>query len=621
MGDSCTSAPDSAAQLTQIAGDVGQLSRIIEVQGGQLAWLVGAGASAMSNIPTASALILRFKHELYCSLNGLDVQDVDPSDKRVRKLIEDYFNGRNGLPPIGDPDEYSIAFETVYPSADARADFIAALCRGRRPNYGHYVLAALMAVERLGVAFTTNFDDLIESGAQSLFDSAAIDPRPTVVVAGLGEPDLASRALHKSTWPLIAKLHGDFRSVRLKNTVAELTQQDEEMRRVFRSACNRFGLVIVGYSGRDQSVMTVLAQALDDAGSFPAGINWCYRLTEPPADTVVEFLTAAAATGRTVMAVPVDNFIEFAGTIERAVRFPANVRTDLAQRRPPAIVTPAPFPTGHTRSYPILRLNAVPVMMPSQVQRLSENAPSDLAAINEAVRRARIRALVARRSGGQLVAVGHDAQLAEVLRPLGISLTEQLEELNWGAATVDPADLGLALDAITIGLGRTDGLRHVLSRRAHQVRVADSKLSSLERLRSACGSLMGTVPRTSLAWAEAVQLTIERRNAIWWLLVGPEIWVSPASGPVTDENRDDWRADRAAAAEFVRNRRATRYNREANAILDAWVRLLCNGRGPREVRTWNLVPGDGIDPAFTIGGLTAFSHPLTGSEPITRSPL
>jgi hypothetical protein len=217
-----------------------------------------------------------------------------------------------------------------------------------------------------------------------------------------------------------------------------------------------------------------------------------------------------------------------------------------------------------------------------------------------------------------LVAVGDENQIAIALAPTGVTVADEIDNFDWDQSIVDPADLGLAIDALTIGLGRTEGLRHVLSRRGHQVRVGDPKVASLERLRSACVSLGGVVPKTALTWAEAVALSIERRNGSWWLLTVPEIWISPPATAPTDENRAQRRADQAAAAEFTRNRRATRYNKNVNAILDAWVRLLCGGRGPREVRTWNLGNSDGVDPTFEIGGLTAFSRPLdNGSRETT----
>ncbi|MDA8385159.1 MAG: SIR2 family protein [Actinomycetota bacterium] len=612
MSDASASPSDLAGTPGEFLGDVNQLARVVDVQGAQLAWFLGAGASAMSDIPTAGALILRFKQELYCAAHQLDVQDINPGDPRTRALIEGYFDGRNGLPPLGDPEEYSVAFETAYPSPDLRADLIADLCRGRGPNYGHYLLAALMAAGRLHVVFSTNFDDLVEAGAHSLFELAGVTPRPSLAVAGLGEPELASRALQKSSFPLVAKLHGDFRSVRLKNSVAELAVQDVEMRHVLRSALGRFGLVVAGYSGRDRSVMEVLTDALDDKGSFPAGIYWCHRPNDPPGQEVTDFLTAARTAGRTAFAVPVDNFIELAGAIERGVRLPENLRRCLADRRPTPVLTTAPLPTGPTRPYPILRLNALPLTrLPNEVRTLQEQSPCDLAEAQQAIRAGRVRGLIARRSGGQLIAVGHEAQLSEALRPLGVSVTNRTETLNWDTEILDPADHGLALDALTLGLGRTDGLRHVLARRGHQVRVADAKSSSLARLKSACGgTLSGTVPKTSLHWAEAVGLNIERRQGVWWLLVVPEIWISPPRGVPSPEDRAVRRAEQLTSGAFVQKRRATRYNRDANAILDAWVRLLCTGLAPREIKTWNLGPTEGLDPIFEVDGHTAFSRPL-----------
>jgi len=72
-----------------------------------------------------------------------------------------------------------------------------------------------------------------------------------------------------------------------------------------------------------------------------------------------------------------------------------------------------------------------------------------------------------------------------------------------------------------------------------------------------------------------------------------------------------WPADQQRqAAEFVRERLATRYNRDYNRLLEAWVGLLARGGEPRTVRTWNLPDGAGVDPAFELYSVTAFSRPL-----------
>lgn len=175
----------SDARLAEVRGELSTFARSFGVRGARLPWLLGAGASAMSDIPTAGALTYRFKHALYCSTNNLGIQEVDATDKHVRARIERYFDGQHGLPPVGDPDEYAVAFEAMYPSPDVRTDYIAELVRSKRPNFGHYVLAALMASDLLQVVFTTNFDDLPEQAAHALLDSDIVDPRRPIVVAGL----------------------------------------------------------------------------------------------------------------------------------------------------------------------------------------------------------------------------------------------------------------------------------------------------------------------------------------------------------------------------------------------------------------------------------------------------
>jgi hypothetical protein len=199
-------------------------------------------------------------------------------------------------------------------------------------------------------------------------------------------------------------------------------------------------------------------------------------------------------------------------------------------------------------------------------------------------------------------------------------VTSDLVAFAWDAPEVDGADIGLALDALTLGLGRGEGLRHVLARRGHLVRAEDGDHPALDGLRRACeDSVLGVVPRTYLSWAEAVGLTLERRNGAWWLLLTPEIWVAPRpDGPSLPGAGVDWRGwpkeQQQRAAEFVRERLATRYNRDTNRLLEAWVGLLARGGEPRTVRTWNLPEGSGVDPTFEVYPVTAFSRPLSAWE-------
>jgi hypothetical protein len=578
----------------------------------------------MSDVKTAAALIFQFKVELYCSTHGIAVQEFDSSDPAVRTLVEGYFDGRNGMPPKGHPDEYAVAFEMAYPSASARADFIHKLVATARPNFGHWTLAALMAADLVRVVFSTNFDDLPEQAARALLDSALVDPRRPVTVADLYRAPVARQALKNEAWPLIAKLHGDFQAERLKNIRSELQEQDADMRAALLESCRRSGLIVAGYSGRDESVMAVLHDALTQPEPFPGGLFWCYRPTGPPNKPVLELLHQARQHGVQAEAIPVDNFVELASTLERSVQFPDPVRRWLVKRRPPTILQPAPLPTGPTSRFPVLRLNALPVgRLPTHARRIIEDHPVDLAAAQQAIRSSRARALVGRRSTGELVGLGDDTELAQALRPVGARVAAGLVAFAWDAADVDGADLGLVLDALTLGLGRGGGLRHVLTRRrGHLVRVNEGNHPALDGLRRACnGTVEGIVPRTYLPWAEAIALTLERRNDAWWLLLTPEIWVAPRpdGGPALPDPNVDWRGwpaeQQQQAAEYVRERLATRYNRDTNRLLEAWVGLIARGSEPRIIRTWNLPDGTGIDPTFELYSVTAFSRPLAAWEP------
>src|SRR6266511_4340008 len=73
-----------------------------------------------------------------------------------------------------------------------------------------------------------------------------------LTVADLERHELAQRALAESRFPLLVKLHGDFHSARLKNTTAELQEQAARLRQALLEGSRRFGLAVVGYSGRDQ---------------------------------------------------------------------------------------------------------------------------------------------------------------------------------------------------------------------------------------------------------------------------------------------------------------------------------------------------------------------------------
>ena len=126
------------------------------------------------------------------------------------------------------------------------------------PSYGHLALAALLKLDKARIVWTVNFERTIEDAAVGVFRTTA-----KVTVVTPENAVVGRQALEEGRWPIILKPHGDFQSRRLKNTSAELQKQDEELRGLLVDSSARQGLALIGYSGRDQSVMDALAEAVD----------------------------------------------------------------------------------------------------------------------------------------------------------------------------------------------------------------------------------------------------------------------------------------------------------------------------------------------------------------------
>ena len=87
--------------------DLGTFSRQWAVEGRRIAWLFGAGASASAQVPTAGRVVLDLLSRLYADAHHLVHQDLNLGDEDTRRSILAYYDGINGMPPIGDPSDYS----------------------------------------------------------------------------------------------------------------------------------------------------------------------------------------------------------------------------------------------------------------------------------------------------------------------------------------------------------------------------------------------------------------------------------------------------------------------------------------------------------------------------------
>src|SRR5439155_11624470 len=118
-----------------------------------------------------------------------------------------------------------------------------------------------------------------------------------LAVASLGSADAARESINDALRPLLGKLHGDYMHRRLKNTRPELQEQDATLRGALVDMCTHSGLVVVGYSGRDRSVMEALREATISGRGFPGGLFWVRRSVARILPAVTQLLADARGNG------------------------------------------------------------------------------------------------------------------------------------------------------------------------------------------------------------------------------------------------------------------------------------------------------------------------------------
>lgn len=577
----------------------------------QFAWFLGAGASASARIPTGYDMITDFKATLFCQGSGTPRREIDPSDPIWKARIDLFISQQGTLPAAGDPTEYARAFEAVYPSIEDRRTYIAQKVQQGRPSFAHRVLACMLVTGKVPCVFTTNFDNLVESATTIARSKVDPDKHKDMTVAAIDSADRAARCVRENDWPLLAKIHGDFQSEDLKNTEEELATQDEKMRKVLVTCVGRFALVVVGYSGRDSSVMRALAEALTVDGAYPGGIYWMTRSPTSLLPAVQDFLEAAVARGVNAHLLVVDTFDELAGDLADGLSFEDLLEQHFQEAGSSKTVVPAPLPTNEARKDPILRSSALRVMqLPSVARRISLKKPASIVEVRDLLKAAKVGGSIAA-AGKDFAAFGNDEKLLSALAPLEPTLVGEIalepDRDSWA--------LGLLYDAFVRAVCRGRPLHARLRSKGHRVVVSGDfpdeeverrakRLKALGPLKAAYGdSLYGRTTSSDLPFNEALDLRLEQIDGKWWCVFDAFTHVDLPEMEVAQEGEPPpFRVN--PAADWLRERWAQRYNRKWTSIIDAWSQMLAG-----EARACWLKGGEGIDAIFQVGSVSAWSRP------------
>ncbi len=572
------------AGIPEIGTD--DFARRFSLRAANLMWLLGAGASASAGIPTALDMIWEFKQTLFVSQRRTSPEVVaDLSSPAIRARLQAHIDSLGNLPPPDAPDEYAALFEVVYPAEADRRSYVDAKIAGAKPSYGHIALATLMRAKLARLSWTTNFDPLVADACAKVYDGTGY-----LTTVDLDAPDLARQCIDDGRWPLEVKLHGDFRSRRLKNTSDELRLQDERLRQIMVDSCRRFGLVVAGYSGRDSSVMDTLEEALKQKGAFPTGCFWLHRGEDAPLPRVQQLFARASESGIEVALVRIENFDEI---MRDLVRLKTGIDTRvldnfaLERRRWSA----APPPAG-SRGWPVVRLNALPVIQTPTVCRRVVCSIGGYADLRSAVETANVDLLVARRKVG-ILGFGTDTDMRSAFHAYGITDFD-LHTIEIRRLRYDSAERGLLRQALTRAIMRHRGLSFIRRGDSDLLVPSDPGNALWTELRKQVGTLTGTIRDfPELKWHEGIGIRLDWADGRLWLSVEPRTVFQG----ISDDNR-------GVAADFARERTVKRYNRQLNDLIAFWASRLAGDRG--EMRSLGI--GDGVDAVFRLSADTAFSR-------------
>lgn len=325
------------------------------------ALLIGAGASISSGLPSAASCIWEWKRSIFLTKNpGLETQFSELSLPAVRTKIQSWLDAQRRYPPLDASSEYGTYIEECFPIPDDRRAFFQEKVRQASPHIGYRLLIKLAEAGVVQSVWSPNFDGLAAKAAAL---SQALSP----IEIGIDCQERLPRRPRRNEL-LCVSLHGDYRYDRLKNTPAELQEQEGALRSALVQELKDGPLIVVGYSGRDESLMAALDEAYRQAGT--GVLYWCGFGDGDIPGNVRRLLETARSNGRSAF------YVQSAGFDDLMLRIALHCLDGAAVEEARALINAqAPLPTQDRADFTlpqlatcgIIKSNAFPLQPPAEI--------------------------------------------------------------------------------------------------------------------------------------------------------------------------------------------------------------------------------------------------------------
>lgn len=533
----------------------------------KMMWFLGAGTSRSAGMPTASDLIWTLKVRYYCLQENQDIKSHDINNEAVKRRVQNYMDSR-GFPGLGNTEEYSFYFDLIFgKDRTTQQRFISEQLADDKIslNIGQRCLAGLVAMDVTKVIFTSNFDNVIEN-------AHALVSEKSLTAYHLEGSYAALEALNSGKFPIYAKIHGDVRYESIKNISDDLIDNDKKIKDCFLAAAPRFGLVVSGYSGRDQNVMSMLYESIAQHNAFPFGIFWTVTNASSVSKEVIAFIKVASEKGINAHIVETGSFDILLSKIWRQM---PNRPTDLESKIRSSVAREVNIPFhSFGKSFPVLRLNALPIIeIPRFCAAIEVEEPLEYSSLKTLLRTNRPHASMTKID--KILGFGKVEEFEKALNGIKINqivkhdfgegLTHLLNDFHLRSFYERLLVTALCNNK-PVSLVNDDGFYISVDYRKKD----DSIYVGLKEVLNAnyqgnaiCGVMPG---KPDIFWAEGISIKIEEKNNGLFVMLRPEIIISP-------------RGERQNYRDFIRTKRLKRYNKVTSLILDQWIKILFGSVG------------------------------------------
>ncbi|MDD2362160.1 MAG: SIR2 family protein [Oscillospiraceae bacterium] len=259
--------------------------------------LLGAGASIESGIPSAMDCIWDWKRDIYISRNpSMATQCKNIKLDSVKNIVQNWLDSQTTYPPLWDAKEYTYYAEAAYRIPSDRKRYFSSIVNGKSPSLGYDIIAFLSKKEMIKSVWTTNFDGLMAKACHQ-------NHITSIEIALDTEKRIYENTLTNHL--LCIDLHGDYRCGPIKNTATELDSQSDKLISALKHELCTRNLIVIGYSGRDISLMNALKKAYSISGT--GKLYWCGYGNDIP-KPVSELLDTARTNNREAYYISTDGF-------------------------------------------------------------------------------------------------------------------------------------------------------------------------------------------------------------------------------------------------------------------------------------------------------------------------